>query len=187
MKKLISLLLVLAMVFCLSACEKPIEQSDGNASGSKKKEINPVATIITNDGQTVYMTAQELMDAYDKDLDEFNRRYDGAKITFEGSIKYVDDHVSAVVTSEPRVAPNQVRIVFNEGWCLTAALDSQTVNWKELRSGYKRKVTTSIIGAPFDSDLVTTLTHNNRVVWLIGDDPIFDVQYSNITTEINPL
>lgn len=78
MKKFISFLIVIALVFSLSAC---------GGSGSP-------ATITDNDGNVVQMTSKELCKVESENAARFEKVYYGADVVFTGTVKAVISNTS---------------------------------------------------------------------------------------------
>lgn len=122
MKKFISFLIVIALVFSLSAC-----------GGSDSP-----ATITDKDGNVVQMTAKELCKLEEENSARFESLYYGANIVFVGTVKKVFSNArfngSLVVDG----------IEFEEGWEVhlhNSWYDSMLL---ELNPGDKVKVTSQI-------------------------------------------
>lgn len=158
MKKLLAFVLSAALMLPLAACGGGSNHSDTSA-----------ATIKTNEGNTVTMTAEELIDAYDSNEASFNKLYQYAEIQFTGTISNIKVDTSVIV--EPgSVLSSQQKIVFEEGWCLVLSKDNSTYDLADFNVGDVVNVTSSIVGAPFDTEFLQTVSDGNRVVWLVGDD-----------------
>ena len=158
MKKLLAFVLSAALMLPLAACGGGSNHSDTSA-----------ATIKTNEGDTVTMTAEELIDAYDSNEASFNKLYQYAEIQFTGTISNIKVDTSVIV--EPgSVLWSQQKIVFEEGWCLVLSEDNSTYDLADFNVGDVVNVTSSIVGAPFDTEFLQTVSDGNRVVWLVGDD-----------------
>ena len=163
MKKGVSLILAAALMLSLAAC------GGGGGATSDGENGTSSATIITNEGDTVTMTAQDLIDAYDSNEASFNKLYQYAEIQFTGTISNIKVDTSVIV--EPgSVMAGQQKIVFEEGWCLVLSEDNTTYDLADFNAGDVVEVTTSIVGAPFDTEFLQTVSDGNRVVWLVGDD-----------------
>jgi len=171
MKRIIALLLAIVMCFALAAC------------GSDKSDETLKATIVTNDGETVSMSAAELMEVYDSNEARFYKLYGDAKITFVGTVSSIKTNTSVIV-EDGSVKAGQNKIVFDEGWCLVIGEENASYDLADFYSGQTLKVTTSIFGAPFDTDFIKEVCDNNRVVWLVGNDIMDYEQYSTIETII---
>ncbi len=163
MKKGVSLILAAALMLSLAAC------GGGGGATSDGENGTSSATIITNEGDTVTMTAQDLIDAYDSNEASFNKLYQYAEIQFTGTISNIKVDTSVIV--EPgSVMAGQQKIGFEEGWCLVLSEDNTTYDLADFNAGDVVEVTTSIVGAPFDTEFLQTVSDGNRVVWLVGDD-----------------
>ena len=155
MKKLLAFVLSAALMLPLAACGSGSNHSDTSA-----------ATIKTNEGDTVTMTAEELIDAYDSNEASFNKLYQYAEIQFTGTISNIKVDTSVIV--EPgSVLSSQQKIVFEEGWCLVLSEDNSTYDLADFNVGDVVNVTSSIVGAPFDTEFLQTVSDGNRVVWLV--------------------
>ncbi len=166
MKKVLSLIGLVALLLSLAAC-------GGDAGKSKKddkaEEKASAATITTNEGKTVTMTAEELIDAYDSNEASFNKLYQYAEIQFTGTISNIKVDTSVLVESG-KIRSGQQKIVFEEGWCLALSEDNTTYDLAEFNAGDVVKVTSSIFGAPFDTEPLQKASDEKRVLWLVGDD-----------------
>lgn len=162
MKKLFSLLLVFAMILSLCAC-------GGNEKNSSNK-----ATIFTNDNKSVQMSAEDLFEVYDSNEAKFNKLYYRAKIEFEGTIKSIEMDRSVIVESGSVMGVGAdggaSKIVFEEGWCLVVDANNTEIDLADFDKGDTVKVTSGIVGAPFNTDYIKKVCDNSRVVWLVGDD-----------------
>lgn len=141
------------------------------------------AAIITNEGETVSMTAEELIADYDSNEARFNKQYQYAKIEFTGTIDYIKVDTDVIVESG-KVSSGQQKIVFKEGWCLVIGESNTKYDLADFDTGDVIRVTTSIVGAPFDTEFLQTVSDNKRVIWLVGNDNIHHEQHSNIETVI---
>ena len=180
MKKLFALLLTAAIVLSLVAC------SEGNRKGDTNTAVTDEvlkATIITNEGDTVEMTAEELIEAYDSNEAKFKKLYEYAEIQFTGTVDYIKTNTSVLV-EDGKVTSGQQKIVFIEGWCLVIGEDNTRYDLADYDPGDVVIVTTSIFGSPYDTDFLRQVNDNNRVVWLIGNDTIFGEQHGSVTTTI---
>lgn len=167
MKKLPSFLILAIFMISLVACGN--ENKTVGAGNDTSNTDTSVATIITNEGETVTMTAQDLIEAYDSNEVSFNKMYQYAAIQFTGTISNIKVDTSVVV--EPgSVRAGQQKIVFEEGWCLALSENNSTYDLADFNAGDVVKVTSSIFGAPFDSEFLQNVSDGNRVVWLVGDD-----------------
>ena len=111
MKKTLALFLAVALMLSLAACG-----GENNTTNTKSDTPNidtSAATIITNEGDTVTMTAQDLIDAYDSNEASFNKLYQYAEIQFTGTISNIKVDTSVIV--EPgSVMAGQQKIIFEE-------------------------------------------------------------------------
>ena len=167
MKKLSLFLICITFMIFLVACGN--ESNTVDTGNDTPNTDTSVATIITNEGDTVTMAAQDLIDAYDSNEASFNKLYQYAEIQFTGTISNIKVNTSVIV--EPgSVMAGQQKIVFEEGWCLVLSKNNSTYDLADFNAGDVVKVTSSIVGAPFDTDFLQTVSDGNRVVWLVGDD-----------------
>lgn len=187
MKKLLAAVLAMMLMLSLAACasdsdtakaeQETTETETSEASTMEKdtmgddtaQEEASAATIITNEGDTVTMTASELMEAYDSNEASFEKLYKYAEIQFTGTIKQIKVDTSVIVESG-RVKSGQQKIVFEEGWCLALSDNNPKYDLADLNAGDVVHVTSSIVGAPFDTDFLKEVCDGNRVVWLAGND-----------------
>lgn len=193
MKKILFLVLTATLMLSLVACSgdtgtinsgnETASQEAAHTENNTKDNDAPGATIITNEGETVTMTAEELIDAYDSNEVSFNKLYQYAEIQFTGTISNIKVDTSVIVDGSG-VKGGQQKIVFEEGWCLVLGKDNQNYDLADFNSGDLVTVTSSIVGAPFDTDFLKTVSDGNRVAWLVGDDEILGQQFSSIPTVI---
>ena len=167
MKKVVSLLLVLASCLSLCAC--------GGDTSNK-------ATVTTNDNKTVEMSAEDLFSEFDENEANFQKQYGGATIEFIGTVKNIKTDTS--VYTGDSVPSGQNKIVFEEGWCLIIGSENTTYDLADYSAGQKLKVRTGIASAAFDTEFLQTVADNNRVVWLIGNDEIWGKTINTQTTTI---
>lgn len=195
MKRLLALMFAAVMALSLMACgsgsgagsnndTNTPSTRDDNATITPTEDKTLKATITTNEGETVEMTAEELIAAYDSNEAKFNKLYQYAKIEFTGTIDYIKVDTSVIVESGS-VSTSQQKIVFKEGWCLVLGKDNTKYDLADFDTGDMVKVTTSIVGAPFDTDFLQKVSDNNRVIWLVGNDKIHGGPYSTIETVMN--
>lgn len=177
MNKIFFLILVIIMIFCTSSCEKINKVSD---------ELNDnKATIITNEGKTVHVTAEDMFAQYDYDKNEFQKMYKGASIRFKGTVKNIK--VNTSVYTGDYIAGGQNKIIFEEGWCLIIGSENTSCDLTTYTPGQKLEVSTGIVTAEFDSQFLQGAADNNRVVWLVGNDEIFKdvINKQNTTITLN--
>ena len=183
MKKSKIIIAVLATIaaFSVTACTSKDDPAVNNQMESTKD--TSAATIETNEGETVEMTAAELIDVYDSNEAKFEKLYTGAEITFTGTVKSVKTKCSVCATAGT-VSANQNKIVFEEGWCLIVGTDNyNAIDLADIEKGESITVTTGIVGAPFDTDFLKEVSNNERVMWLVGNDKINDDgPYNDIET-----
>ena len=185
MKKIITLLAVVLMIISLCACGNDFDTHDSSVSDIATEDENTMkkSTVLTNENETVELTIDDLISSYDENEAKFNKLYLGAKINFEGTIKSIKTE-TGVIVEEGGVVSGQNKIVFEEGWCLVVGANNTEIDLANLDIGEVVNVTTSIVGAPYDTDFLKTVSGDNRVLWLVGDDKIYGRQYSEIKTII---
>ena len=176
MKKALSL--VLALVLSLSMCA---------CCGKNEKNIgtNSKATIITNDGKTVELSAEELFREFDGNEARFEKIYQGATIEFTGTVKYIKTNTS--VYNGDSVPAGQNKIVFEEGWCVIIGHQNTSSDLADYYPGQILEVYTGIISPAFDTDFLQDIADNNRVVWLVGNDKLQGKEHNAQTTRITPI
>ena len=139
----------------------------GNKTEETKTENNmPKATITDNEGTVTSMSAQELMEIYDSNEANFNKRFLGANIEFTGTIEKIKTNTSVIV-NDGVISTDQNVIFFEEGWALVIG-KFDDIDLSSYEKGEKLKVTTGIISSAFDTDYVKKVSENKRVVWLAG-------------------
>lgn len=145
MKKLIAILLAMMMVFPFAGCgnEETAEQSGSTAETPKTEEsfpeiVNP-ATVIDNEGNTIEITSDELIKINKENEAKFEKYYDGAKITFVGTVKSVEYglllHTSHIICDT---------IEFEEGWKVYLSHEQYYDLLVELSAGDKVEVQSNI-------------------------------------------
>lgn len=177
MKKALSL--ILAIVLCLGLC------ACGVGTETPTEPAVTKATIVTNEGNTVEMSAEDLFKEFDGNEARFNKLYRGATITFTGTVKYIK--ADTAVYSGNSVRPDQNKIVFEDGWCLIIGYKNDTYDLADYYPGQKLEVTTGIISPAFDTEFLQEVADNSRVVWLVGNDWLYTEQYNTQTTKITPV
>ena len=128
-------------------------------------------------------TVDELIKEYDEDVETFIGRYSGAQIKFVGTVKDIKGKASAPIDSDS-VVTDQHLIIFEEGLYLIIGEENSTINVADYNVGDKLTVTTGIIGAPFQTEYLKGLSDNERVLWLVGNETIFNQTWNDITTVI---
>lgn len=164
MKKKIVLILTTLMCICLCAC--------GNGSSEQEEKVEQdvaKAVITTNEGETVELSCEELMEVYDANEAKFDKLYQYAKIEFTGTIKSIKTETSVIV-EKGQITARQHKVIFEEGWCLVVGTNNTKIDLADLDPGMKVEVVSSIVGAPFDTDFIKEVCENERVVWLVGND-----------------
>ena len=172
MKKALSL--ILALVLCLSLC----------ACGSNDAPETK-ATITTNEGKTVELSAQDLFNEFDGNEARFEKIYQGATIEFIGTVKYIK--TDTLVYDGDSVPAHQNKIVFEEGWCIIIGHQNTSFDLADYYPGQKLEVRTGIISPAFDSEFLQEVADNNRVVWLVGNDKLWGKEHNTQTTRITPI
>ena len=181
MKKILALMLAAALALSLVACGGGSGE-DGTTSAPTEDETLK-ATIVTNEGETVEMTAEELMEICDSNEARFNKLYQYAEIEFTGTVDYIKVGTSVLV-EDGKITSDQQKIVFKEGWCLVLSKNNTKYDLADYGSDEVLHVVTSIYGSPYDTEYLQQTHDNNRVVWLVGNDKIFGQQHSSIETVI---
>ena len=175
MKKALSL--ILALVLCLSLC----------ACGENSTGTNTKATIETNEGKTVQLSAEELFNEYDGNEARFNKLYFGVTISFTGTVKSIKTETE-VLNGKGNVTAKENKIVFEEGWCVIIGHANETYDLADYYPGQKLEVSTGILTPAFDTEFLKTIADNNRVLWLVGNDKLgFGDVYNTQTTTITPV
>lgn len=158
MKKIICLSMILVICISLCACSS-----------------NHKATIQTNDGESVSMTAKELCKIESTNDLLFQEKYAGSAITFKGVVEKVATDRSFTV-DDTVVGLGQTHILFKGGWELI--LDDNTIlpegfNAAHLEKGDVLCVTSTVLSCE------NTLLHKN--VYLIGNGRIIDTVFGKGT------
>ena len=109
MKKVISLALAVLLVFGLCACSKTDNSGNSTTNSSNNSKKESPATIVDNEGNTVEMTAAELVEVAGNGA-KFDKYYRGASITFTGKVKRVETSLAYNSSSFYDM------IFFEEGW-----------------------------------------------------------------------
>ena len=192
MKKLLATVVVMILMLSLAACasDSDTAKAEKENMGTDTSEASTVeedatgddttgegtpeddssaATIVTNEGETVTMTASDLIEAYDSNEASFEKLYKYAEIQFTGTIKQIKVDTKVIVESG-KVRTGQQKIVFEEGWCLALSDNNSKYDLADFNAGDVVNVTSSIVGAPFDTDYLKEVCDGNRVVWLAGND-----------------
>lgn len=186
MKKAIAL--ILALVLCLSLCacggnHTPAE-APGAAPTEPPKPADPKdtpATVYTNEGETAEISANELITVYDGNEARFYKLYGGATIEFVGTVKFIRSKTD--VYTGDNITTQQNMIMFEEGWCLVLGSETK-YDLAEFYPGQILRVTTGIINPAFHSEPLKKLVDNNRSVWLLGNDRLWDSTYNKQETVI---
>ena len=169
MKKVLSL--ILALIFCLPLC----------ACGSSNNATK--ATIETNEGKTVVMSADDLLREFDGNEARFNKIYRGATIKFTGTVKNIKTHTDAS-TGTSLIADQNI-IIFEEGWCVIIGHKNTSYDLADYYPGQQLEVSTGIID--IDPRFSPFYTAGNRVVWLVGNDKLWGREYNTQATKITPV
>ena len=182
MKKALSLILALAL--CLSLCACGGRTDTTNEVPTQPTEIK--ATISTNEGKTVELSAQDLFNEFDGNEARFNKIYKGATIKFVGTVKYIKTN-TLVSTGDGTATSDQHKIVFEEGWCVIIGHANTTYDLADYYPGQRLEVSTGILDAIFDSEFTQDVADNNRVVWLVGNDKLWGEEHNTQVTRITPI
>lgn len=183
MKKWFAFLLALIMCQSLCACGGNDTSKTTDAPTETTTPTINKATVITNEGETVEVSAQDLFNEYDANEARFLKLYGGASIEFVGTVKNIK--VETDVYTGESITTKQSKIVFEEGWSLIIGSENTTYDLANYYPGQKLKVSTGIISAAFDSEPLQEITDNNRVVWLVGNDKLWDEVINEQTTTIS--
>lgn len=187
MKRITAVILALVMCLSLCACQGNTEDKKSDAETNYHQK----ATIVTNEGETVELSAQDLFDEYDANEARFTKLYTGATIEFIGTVKSIKI-ATYVPYGNGKGSTNGQKIVFEEGWCLILSDENTTYDLADYSPGEKLRVSTGIINPAFDTESAREAADNNRVVWLIGNDYNINSQLTTIVvcgedgTPINP-
>jgi len=141
MKKVISLILVLIMILSLSAC-------GGTSSG---------ATIIDNEGNTIQMTADELMEANGNEV-YFDKMYAGAEIVVEGTVEKVD--FGFYSNGSPILFD---RVELEEGW--EVYLPHDAYDLAELAVGTKVRIASNVYRTFVNVELLGCFYDEDQLVY----------------------
>lgn len=184
MKKVLVLILSLVLTLSMFACAKtaPAEDTENTDSTENAESIENKATVTTNEGDTVEVSAQDLFNEYDGNEARFLKLYGGATIEFTGTVSYIK--VGTDVYNGENVITNQHKIVFEEGWCLIIGNENTSFDLADYYPGQKLTVKTGIVSAAFDTEFLQTVADNNRVVWLVGNDNLLYDSFNTQTTKI---
>lgn len=184
MKKTLISILALVLLLSMFACGKtaPTEDTENIDAPADSESTENKATVTTNEGDTVEVSAQDLFNEYDGNEARFLKLYGGATIEFTGTVSYIK--VGTDVYSGENVITNQHKTVFEEGWCLIIGSENATYDLVDYYPGQKLTVTTGIVSAAFDTEFLQTVADNNRVVWLVGNDNLLYDSFNTQTTKI---
>lgn len=138
MKKITLLLLALVMCFSLCACGGESAGTNADADTEKTDNIS-LATIVDNEGNTVEISAKELLDLEKENEAKFEKYYLGADITFIGTVKSITTNYITSGSSTKLDA-----IVFEEGWKVELAQGQYEDILVELSAGDKVQVESQI-------------------------------------------
>lgn len=167
MKKITSVILMI--LFCLSFCSCA-DNSNTKKSTSQNKYL---ASVRTNEGEIVSVSAQDLIDEYKANEARFKKIYGGADISFTGTVKSVKIETD-VYGGVDRWITKQNVIIFEEGWKLIIGQNNTTYDLAEFYPGQKLNVSTGIF-APY----------GKNTVWLVGNDQLHGHIFNNQITSIN--
>lgn len=172
MKKTLISILALVLLLSMFACGKtaPTEDTENIDAPADSESTENKATVTTNEGDTVEVSAQDLFNEFDGNEARFLKLYGGATIDFTGTVAYIK--VETDVYNGDSVTTNQSKIVFEEGWSLIIGSENTTYDLADFYPGQKLTVTTGIASPAFDTEFLQTVADNNRVVWLVGNDKL---------------
>ena len=129
MKKLLAFILAIIMLVSFAGCTIDIKQVIGSKNAAP-------ATVVDNDGNTVKITAQELKDIYDTNSLRFDKLYQGADITFVGTVKSIKTVRDGSFVYD--------RILFEEGWEVSLLAGDKEDFLLKVSAGDKIKVQSQI-------------------------------------------
>ncbi len=147
------------------------ESTSTEAKAAEATEENgppAAAEVTTNDGETVYLTADELIRQYESNEAKFEKLYSGAAITFTGTVKSVQ--TDKYVFTGTGYHNHQNFILFEEGWCLIIGQYNNRFDLASFDAGDILEVTTGIVAAYRLSSPVGQ--DSDTVLWLVGNDTI---------------
>ena len=107
-------------------------------------------------------------------------------INFVGTVKNIKTNTD-VYAGPNSVAPEQNKIVFEEGITLIIGRENTDFDLANYYTGQKLKVVSYIVGAPFDTEFLKTISDNNRTLWLVGNDTLNYKTYNQFKTQITPV
>lgn len=151
MKKLLSLIMVLMMILSLAAC--------GGAASESPDEPAVVipATVIDNEGNTVEMTAEDIMKADDNEA-YFDKVLAGAEIVVEGIVEKVETNLS--LNGSTTIFDT---VELEEGWEIHLLHDSYDL--AELAIGSKVRVSSNIYDTHENVNLRGCFYFQNQLVY----------------------
>ena len=127
MKKITTLLIVLIISVLFVACGQSVQEKKATAS------------ITDNEGNTVELSAEEVQEIYDGNEAKFEKLYQGADISFIGTVESVD---SGFRNSGSDILLDS--IIFEEGWQVSLLHGSHEDLLIELSPGDMLEVHTQI-------------------------------------------
>lgn len=166
MKKIISVFLISA--FFLSFCSCSF--SNIKTATSKTEYL---ATIFTNEGETVHISIQDLLDEYEANEARFKKLYGGANICFTGTVKSVKIETDVYSGNKSWITQQNV-IIFEEGWKLIIGKDNTLFDLSEYYPGQKLNVSTGILSP-----------YGKKTIWVVGNDSLHGHILNNQSTSIN--
>lgn len=135
------------------------------------KSSSSKAVVTFYNGETVEMSAQDIINIYNENQAIFEKKYLYAKIQFEGTVEQIKTKTDAMtydherwLHGEPQVyKSNTSYMTFKEGWALSFDYPQVEFDLTNFKKGDKVKVTTHIIGVGKKNIL-----KGNVVVWSVG-------------------
>ena len=168
MKKIVSLILVasLCMMSLVGCGDK--KESDSSESVSNKG----IATVVTNQGETETVCAEDLMAACDGNEASFEKKYMGAEISFVGTVSKIKTDADFYNGNDICSNQNASVIYFEEGWAVAVCSQNNknVVDFADVNVGDKLEVKSAICGAREYTEFMVKCFGENRCVWAIGDE-----------------
>lgn len=168
MKKIVSLILIASIcVMSLVGCGDKKESESSESINDKG-----TATIVTNQGDTENITAEELMAICDGNEASFEKKYMGAEISFIGTVSKIKTDTDFYTGDGIGANQNASVIYFEEGWAVAVCTQNNqnVVDLADVNVGDKLEVKSAICGARDYTEFMTSVFGENRCVWTIGDE-----------------